>query len=138
MLSPFLDGLWGMPMWFIGGAIGLVVVVASLMVMAYYARMEGPILGWMAVILCVMAALLFAWPLWPIAVVGASVLWQTAAPPQRQLLPGRLDNAALIPIMLMTVSALIFLRIWPALVAAPVFIFVGFMVYASSVGVAGR
>ncbi len=137
MLTPFLDGLWGLPMWFVGGLIGLVVNVAALMLMTYYLRVEGPMLGVMTVGLCVTGWVLFAWPLWPTALVAASVLWQMAAPPRRQLLPGAIDNAALIPVMMMTISALLFLRMWPAIVAAPVFLFAGFMVYMSAAGVRG-
>lgn len=135
VLTPFLDGLFGMPMEFIGVAIGLIVSVLVLMLLAFFGRLEGPVMGWMAVILCVMNFILFAWPLWPIAVVGVTALWQMVVPTQTQLFSsGRIDNSELLPIMLMVISAVIILGFWPAIVTPAIFLLVGFMLYSTAKG----
>lgn len=135
VLTPFLDDLFGMPMEFIGVAIGLIVSILSLMLLAFFGRMEGPILGWMAVVFCVMNFVLFAWPLWPIAVVGVTALWQMVSPTQTQLFSSRrIDNAELLPVMMMVVSAVIVLGFFPPIIAPAIFLLVGFMLYATAKG----
>ncbi len=122
---------------FIGVAIGLVASVIILMLLAFFARMEGPILGWMALILTVMNSVLFAWPLWPIAVVGVTALWQLISPTQTQLFSSRrIDNSELLPVMMMAISAVIVLGFFPPIVAPALFLLVGFMLYASAKGAA--
>lgn len=122
---------------FIGVAIGLIVSVISLMILAFFFHIEGAVLGWFAVILSVMNFVLFAWPLWPIAVVGVTALWQLVTPSQTSLfISGRIDNSELLPIMMMVVSATLVLGFFPALVAPAVFLFTGFMLYAATRGTA--
>lgn len=122
---------------FIGVAIGLIFAVIVLMLMAFFAGIEGPILGWMAVVLCVVNFVMFAWPLWPIAVVGVTALWQMVTPSQTAIFSSsRIDNAELFPVMMMVVSAVIVLGFFPPIVAPAIFILTGFMLYASARGTA--
>lgn len=135
VLTPFLDGAFGLPMEFVGVAIGLIVSVLALMLLAFFFRIEGPVLGWFAVVLCVMNFVLFAWPLWPIAVVGVTALWQLVSPSQTSLfISGRIDNSELLPVMMMVVCAVIVLGFFPAIVAPAIFLFTGFMVYRAARG----
>lgn len=65
----------GMPSWFAGGIIGLVVITIVLVIAIYKFKAKGLLLAIIVVGLAVLNWQIFYWPFWASLVTGISLIW---------------------------------------------------------------
>ncbi|MFQ5839063.1 MAG: hypothetical protein ACE5HJ_09845 [Thermoplasmata archaeon] len=75
-LIPDFASYLGLPLWFVGGVIGLVAVGIVLAVAIYKFRIRGLALALTVAGVSAINWLLFAWPLWAVVVTAVAILWE--------------------------------------------------------------
>ncbi len=74
LISEFADYL-GLPLWFVGGAIGLVATSIVLAILIGKFKGHGVVITTSVLGMAIINWTIFAWPLWAAVVVGIGFLW---------------------------------------------------------------